>query len=230
VVHRNAPLTETAGCGWPAASSTTAGRCGPRNGSRSRTPPRPGGQPGTGRPAPQAWLTGRRSPGPARPARRGAPSGGSSACGSASGSARPGSPSASAWHPPPCTPSWSATPARASRTWTAAPASRSAATNATGPAFGDQRIGIIFRDEDARTPIIGLVPAAGEYWSGSMYPRVLVLPGLGGGGTVESCRRQGDRWARDVWAPGSCHFRGICLSWQLTHLPVSELPLARRWR
>jgi hypothetical protein len=119
---------------------------------------------------------------------------------------------------------------RASRTWTAAPASRSAATNATGPAFGDQRIGIIFRDEDARTPIIGLVPAAGEYWSGSMYPRVLVLPGLGGGGTVESCRRQGDRWARDVWAPGSCHFRGICLSWQLTHLPVSELPLARRWR
>jgi hypothetical protein len=111
VVHRNAPLTETAGCGWPAASSTTAGRCGPRNGSRSRTPPRPGGQPGTGRPAPQAWLTGRRSPGPARPARRGAPSGGSSACGSASGSARPGSPSASAWHPPPCTPSWSATPA-----------------------------------------------------------------------------------------------------------------------
>jgi hypothetical protein len=37
-------------------------------------------------------------------------------------------------------------------------------------------------------------------------------------------------WARDVWAPGSCHFRGICLLRQLTHLPVSELPLARRWR
>ena len=28
----------------------------------------------------------------------------------------------------------------------------------------------------------------------------------------------------DGWAPGSCHFRGLCLSWQLTHLPVSELP------
>jgi hypothetical protein len=28
----------------------------------------------------------------------------------------------------------------------------------------------------------------------------------------------------DGWAPDSCYFNGLFLSWQLTHLPVSELP------
>ena len=37
--HANAPLTERAGCAWPAASSRTAGRfAGPPNDSRSRSP------------------------------------------------------------------------------------------------------------------------------------------------------------------------------------------------
>jgi hypothetical protein len=54
-------------------------------------------------------------------------------------------------------------------------------------------------------------------------PQVLPLPGIGCGGTIESCRRQHDRRALGG-APGSCHFRQLDLSWQLTHLPVSELP------
>jgi hypothetical protein len=88
--------------------------------------------------------------------------------------------------------------------------------------FGDQRIGIIFRDEDA-LPIIGLVPAAGEYWPGSTYRGFWCC-------LVSAAEARWDRVAgrtiagRDVWAPGSCHFRGICLLRQLTHLPVSKLP------
>jgi hypothetical protein len=44
-------------------------------------------------------------------------------------------------------------------------------------------------------------------------------------------RRMTARWPageqpsmRGGRAPGSCHFSGLFLSWQLTHLPVSELP------
>ena len=44
-------------------------------------------------------------------------------------------------------------------------------------------------------------------------------------------RRMTARWPAgeqssmcDGWAPDSCYFSGLFLSWQLTHLPVSELP------
>jgi hypothetical protein len=48
---------------------------------------------------------------------------------------------------------------------------------------------------------------------------------------VESCRRQDD-WD-GAWTAG--HLAGVisegyAFLWQLTHMPVSELPLARRWR
>ena len=73
-----------------------------------------------------------------------------------------------------------------------------------------------------------------DYWLGPSGWRVLVgqhvtqvlpLPGLGCGGTVESCRRQ-DAWD-GAWTAG--HLAAVisgelCFSWQLTHLPVSELP------
>ena len=52
------------GCGWPVVSLMMGGRCGgPRNGSRSRIPWRPGGQPGTGRP-PRPAMAGRPSRAP----------------------------------------------------------------------------------------------------------------------------------------------------------------------
>jgi hypothetical protein len=73
VVYRNALLSETGRLGWRGALSRMAARCGgPRSGSRSRAPPRPG----TGRPAGMAGRSSRPPAGKPPPVAPAPPPGG----------------------------------------------------------------------------------------------------------------------------------------------------------
>jgi hypothetical protein len=134
VPHRNAPLTETGRLRLAAASSKTAGHCaGPRNASKSPSPPPHAGPTATASTARPGWPTGPAAHTTAHAKLRPGASDASSRSGSCAAGDPPASATSSTSHPRRCIASWPATAWPDWRTWTGPPRYRCAATNTPPP-------------------------------------------------------------------------------------------------